>query len=73
MNDFFVGARNTYYLVQRIEVNFESSHIGLIICWADNCIAIEVANQKLGPSPTCKPKLQQVGIYYLVIITKILF
>ena len=47
--------------------DFESSHIGLIISWADNCIAIEVANQKLGPSPACKPKLQQAGIYYLVI------
>ena len=23
-------------------------------------------NPKLGPSPACKPKLQQVGIYYLV-------
>ena len=46
--------------------DFESSHIGLIISWADNCIAIEVANQKLGPSPACKPKLQQAGIYYLV-------
>ena len=48
--------------------DFESSHIGLIISWADNCIAIEVANQKLGPSPACKPKLQQAGIYYLVIL-----
>ena len=48
--------------------DFESSHIGLIISWADNCIAIEVANQKLGPSPACKPKLQQAGIYYLVLL-----
>ena len=47
--------------------DFESSHIGLIISWANNYIAIEVANQKLGPSPACKPKLQQAGIYYLVI------
>ena len=52
--------------------DFESSHIGLIISWADNCIAIEVANQKLGPSPACKPKLQQAGIYYLVNEEKIM-
>ena len=48
--------------------DFDSSHMGSIISWADDCIAIEVANQKLGPSPACKPKLQQqAGIYYLVI------
>ena len=36
----------------------------------DQCKAIDQngkTRQELGPSPDCKPKLQQAGIYYLVI------
>ena len=46
--------------------DFEVSHFGLMFGGADQCNAIQLANQKLGPSPACKPKLQQAGIYYLV-------
>ena len=48
--------------------DFEISQSGLMFSWAGQCkhCKIELANQKLGPSPACKPELQQAGIYYLV-------